>query len=289
MRVLEAFNCGSFSKDTKKLAKLGSNTGQLIMSLINDILDLLQIEANKFKISLNQFSPEDTIKECLAIMKLQFERKGLMLNYAPKEKLPKYVVNDKNRYKQVILNLLRNAFKFTIKGQVVVSARYEESMLITKVKDTRTGMKCGKSVDLFSLYEKLDSNMKVNCSGAGLGLPIYKKLTGTMGGSIRIKSMLNKGTTIKFSIEDKKAQNAVNEQNDTIADTEELLDIEGNECSSPRIRKSITVSATNTYKEYWRIKEVMKVLVMNDDYNCVFAIQNYFKSRRMVYDLEFTK
>jgi len=283
--IMESFSCNSFSPDIKKLAKVGNNTGQLMMSLINDILDLSQIEANKFKISLNQFSPEDTIKECIDIMKTLFERKKLKLNYVQKERLSAYITNDKNRYKQIILNLLSNALKFTIKGQVDVKVRYEENMLITKIRDTGTGMKYDKGVDLFSLYEKLDSNMKINSSGTGLGLPICKRLAESMGGTIRIKSIPNKGTTVKFSIEDKKTHNFVDRHNDEVTNTEEVHGLEGNEYPSIKIRKSITLSATNPYKDYWKIKEVMKVLVVDDDYTCAFALQSYFKSKCMICDL----
>lgn len=79
--ILETFNRGVVPPNLKNLAELGSNTGQLMMSLINDILDLSQIETNKFKLSINKFSPEEAVNQCVETLRFQFEKKGLRLNY----------------------------------------------------------------------------------------------------------------------------------------------------------------------------------------------------------------
>eukprot|EP00826_Nyctotherus_ovalis_P040600 TRINITY_DN4018_c0_g1_i1.p2 TRINITY_DN4018_c0_g1~~TRINITY_DN4018_c0_g1_i1.p2 ORF type:complete len:204 (-),score=34.75 TRINITY_DN4018_c0_g1_i1:343-954(-) len=136
-------------------------------------------------------------------------------------------------------------------------------------------------------YEKLDSNIGINPSGAGLGLPICKKLTEIMGGTIHVKSTLNKGTTVSFSIEDKAINSFLNDPllGLPLLDEEESMLLENKEDFSPRVRRSITHSATRPYLEYWKIKKSMKVLVVDDDYTCAFAVQNYFKLRCMECDM----
>jgi dimeric dUTPase (all-alpha-NTP-PPase superfamily) len=195
--------------------------------------------------------------------------------------------NGTDTSKQVILNLLGNSLKFTMKGHVNVNIQYKRNMLITKVKDTGTGMNCNQT-NIFALYEKVDSNLRINTSGAGLGLPICKKLTKLMGGTIKIK-----GTTVKFSIEECNIEKKIiqNLMNETIllerlpADSEECLVLESKEDLSLRIRKSITYSATRPYSDYWKVKEAMRVLVVDDDYSCGFTMKNYFKLRSMISDM----
>eukprot|EP00826_Nyctotherus_ovalis_P040602 TRINITY_DN4018_c0_g1_i7.p1 TRINITY_DN4018_c0_g1~~TRINITY_DN4018_c0_g1_i7.p1 ORF type:complete len:270 (-),score=69.22 TRINITY_DN4018_c0_g1_i7:741-1550(-) len=133
-------------------------------------------------------------------------------------------------------------------------------------------------------YEKLDSNMEINPSGTGLGLPICKKLTELMGGTIQIKSIIDKGTSVKFSIENKRTANAIEHSimESSILNTEDTLPESTGRLT---IRTSITHSATHPYKKYWEIKESMKALVVDDDYTCAFAVQSYFKLRSMICDM----
>ena len=111
---------------------------------------------------------------------------------------------DRNRYKQILLNLLGNAIKFTESGSVTIHVEYDQitHLLWTCVLDTGVGIKEEDKGKLFAFFGKLDGQQALNPQGAGLGLYICKKLTEAMKGSIKLESEHLKGTTISFSIQD---------------------------------------------------------------------------------------
>lgn len=314
--ILEALESDDIPSHLKHSCRLALNTGQLMMCLINDILDLSQMDANKFKLAVNEFVPKDVVNECLDIMKFQYEKKRVTLTakYAPN--MPLCVTNDKNRYKQILLNLLGNALKFTNHGYVCVKLLYDQEgqKLLTKVKDTGSGIKKEDQQKLFSMYGKLDS--AVNPTGVGLGLLICKKLTDIMGGTISLKSDIGRGTTFKFVIEDRKNTESPRLSSGfdlksssvllspqprlerTEDDVEEIvadeavsgIKIRTSSCHTPSLRGITslrTIAKERVSNDLSTFTDNAQVLVVDDDYTCAFVVQNYFKSQHILCDLVF--
>lgn len=191
--------------DIRNQMTLGLNSGNLMLVLINDILDFSQMAANKFQIVQVSYSPEDACKECLGMQKYRFEKKGVRLLYQHKSEIPATIKNDQNRMKQIIINLLSNALKFTPQnGQVTISMKYNKAncMLSLKVADTGIGISPEDQKKLFEAFGKLSHSSLINTQGVGLGLFICKKLSEAMGGDISLKSVLRKGATFKVRILD---------------------------------------------------------------------------------------
>lgn len=184
---------------------LGLNFGKLMLNLVNDILDFSQIEANKLKLQFTKFNPIEILHECHELFELQAKRKNLFLvEKYNKDVIPNSFCSDKNRYRQILINLISNALKFTFSGGIEVSLDFEhiEGILITQVKDTGIGMDPEETVQLFKLFGKLESSSSINPQGVGLGLDICKKLSNHLGGDIKVESKKKEGTIFRFHIKD---------------------------------------------------------------------------------------
>ncbi len=187
--------------------QMGINTVRLMMGLVNDILDLSQLESGNFRLVNVEADVKEMIDECVELMQHKFRAKGVQLIQRVNGITPTLKC-DKNRYKQIVLNLLGNAFKFTEHGTVSISASYNyvDDLLLTTVKDTGVGVKDEDRGRLFTLFGKLEGTSLMSPQSAGLGLHICKKLSEAMGGSIRMDSVYMVGTTITFTIKNKASQ-----------------------------------------------------------------------------------
>ena len=182
--------------------RIGINTGKIMMHLINDILDFSQIEANKLRLNYSTFRPQEIVQECIELFQLQAGRKKIALRMTLKSPDIPVIYSDMNRYRQIILNLVSNALKFTFKGFIEVSIKYlpEKGALKTNVQDTGIGISEEDIGKLFRLFGKLERSAQVNTQGVGLGLVVCKKLANALGGDIHVKSKLGEGSTFKFFI-----------------------------------------------------------------------------------------
>eukprot|EP01022_Parablepharisma_sp_SALTPOND_P021107 TRINITY_DN403_c0_g1_i1.p1 TRINITY_DN403_c0_g1~~TRINITY_DN403_c0_g1_i1.p1 ORF type:complete len:575 (-),score=73.63 TRINITY_DN403_c0_g1_i1:90-1814(-) len=189
-------------REQEKQCTMGLNTGKLMLCLIQDMLDLSQIEANKFSLNDEVFSPEVAVTECVEVMEFQYHKKGLELYKKSECDAELLVKTDKTRYKQVLFNLLGNALKFTPSGHVKIVLSYlkESNMLKTTVSDTGIGIKSEEQPRLFQMYGKMDSHRQSNPQGVGFGLHICKKLTQAMGGEISLRSEYGKGSEFTFTV-----------------------------------------------------------------------------------------
>jgi signal transduction histidine kinase len=212
MGVIEVLKGADLPAETLGLCTLGLNTGKLMMCLVNDILDISQMEANKFKLNNEMFSPLEAAHECVDVMQCRYEEKKVELRLLRPDRVPKAILADKMRFKQIIFNLLGNSLKFTDRGFVEVNLRYDPDYrhLTTSVTDTGTGLTQEEQAKLFQMYTRIESHNRINPQGTaptillgvGLGLMICKKLSEAMGGSIRCESEKNKGTRFTFDIQD---------------------------------------------------------------------------------------
>ena len=151
--------------ELKHQCRIGISTGNLMLLLVNDILDISQLEACNFKLTEKSFSISEAISECIEIMKYRYEQKGVALLSKVKGDIS--IINDKNRFKQIVINLLSNAIKFTSNGYVKVTCSYnpDNQCLMTKVKDTGEGIKPEEKNKMFTMYCKLEQQKSANPTG----------------------------------------------------------------------------------------------------------------------------
>jgi len=179
------------------------NSGDHLMTLINDILDLAKLEAGKLTLESTHFRPAETIESALNLFAPQAQRKGIELSVEVSD--PKLgVVGDEARYRQVLYNLLSNAIKFTEEGSVRVSfvSHVEDGVahMTTCVRDTGIGIAHEKQSAIFEAFEQEDSSTARRFGGSGLGLSISAKLVELFGGRISLVSKPGDGSTFSFTI-----------------------------------------------------------------------------------------
>jgi signal transduction histidine kinase len=167
-----------------------------LLSIINDVLDISKIEAGKLDIVYQPFS----LLTCLQNMYLQFEQKAkdkeiefLFRNHSSLDETI-LVVGDMNRVRQILINLVGNAFKFTEKGKIELELNEEEKGFTIRIKDTGIGIAPEKAAKLFERYTQAEKHTSMQFGGTGLGLAISKRLAEMMNGQIELKSQPNVGT-----------------------------------------------------------------------------------------------
>ncbi len=175
-----------------------------LLTLINDILDFSKIEAGKIELDPIEFLLRDAIGDTLNPLALRAASKGLELAYDIAPDVPDALLADIHRLRQVIVNLVGNAIKFTEKGEVVVSihaleARDQERLLEIVVRDTGIGIPPTAAAKLFKPFEQADAATTRKYGGTGLGLAISKQLVELMGGQIRLESDVGHGSRFIFN------------------------------------------------------------------------------------------
>jgi PAS domain S-box-containing protein len=176
-------------------------SGKFLLNLINDILDLSKIEAQKLELIIERMSVEEAINETFAILKDQAVNRNITMVINLELGLD-FIRADKQRVKQVLFNLLSNAVKFSKEdgGTITVSARKSGDMVQFSVMDTGIGIKEEDLGKLFRKFEQLDSGYTRKSKGTGLGLAISKQLVELHGGKIAVESRYGEGSTFTFFI-----------------------------------------------------------------------------------------
>ena len=171
-----------------------SINAQHLLTLINDILDLSRIEAGKITLSSSTFSLESLINECVQSMKSMLKDKPVNLEVDIDKDIPK-IYTDRDRLRQIIINLLSNAGKFTEKGFIKLTAKMTDGNVNISVEDTGAGIKEEELPYIFEEFRQLSKEHKQKYGGTGLGLAISKRLVHLLGGNILVNSMYGKGST----------------------------------------------------------------------------------------------
>jgi len=185
------------------LLTVQSSAGALL-GVINDILDFSKIEAGKMELDPVPFDLRELVAEALRVLELQVRLKPVELRVEIRPEVPRRIVGDPMRLRQVLLNLLGNAVKFTGRGSVAlgVEARGSEGdfWLDFSVRDTGIGIAPEKLGDIFQAFSQADGSMSRRYGGTGLGLTISARLVEMMGGSISVESQPGAGSCFRFSI-----------------------------------------------------------------------------------------
>jgi CheY-like chemotaxis protein/HPt (histidine-containing phosphotransfer) domain-containing protein len=181
------------------------SSAEALMTIINDILDFSKIEARKLDIDSVNFNLRDSIGDILQTLGLRAEEKGLELVYEVSSEVPDAVVGDPGRLRQVIVNLVGNAIKFTEAGEVVISVTCAEreadgAWLHFTVTDTGIGIHKEKLKSIFESFTQADASSTRRYGGTGLGLTISARLVELMGGQIWVESEFGRGSTFHFTV-----------------------------------------------------------------------------------------
>lgn len=187
----------------RKIIQNIESSGEYLLSLINQILDLSKIEAGRMTLNPSKFEFDTLLKDLAEMLQPKAEQKGLILQINPDPDLPNLIHSDRVKLQQVLVNLLNNALKFTHKGSVTLSvSRVEDNdakHLQFTVTDTGVGIAPEELDRLFESFVQTKSGLQSQ-EGTGLGLVISQKFVQLMGGDLTVKSTLGVGTSFSFSI-----------------------------------------------------------------------------------------
>ncbi len=185
-------------KKDREMLDIIMNSATSLLSLINDILDFSKIEANeieisKVKINLRYFF--DSIED---LFKIQTSQKNLNFTVSLSNNIPKIVFGDENRIRQILINVIGNAIKFTEFGSISIKANWIDNKLNIAVKDTGIGIAKDKIEEIFSPFKQSDSSTDRKYEGTGLGLAISLRLTKMMDGELNVESSIDNGSTFNI-------------------------------------------------------------------------------------------
>lgn len=243
----------SHAKDVQSAAKN-------LLAIINDILDLSKVEAGKMELVYEDYYIKSMTNEIMAMMDMAASQRGLILKYEFDETIPCCYSGDDGRIKQILLNILNNAIKFTQKGYVHAyvtgkpGRNADEEMLIFHIEDTGCGIKEEDLDKIFEDFRQVDSKRNRSVEGTGLGLAIVKHLVELMEGTIKVESTYGKGTKVTIMI----PQKIVDRR--PVSETPE---------ESPQIEQKITDSFT---------APGVKVLIVDDNVINRKVARNFLKN-----------
>ncbi|QIK37892.1 response regulator [Caldichromatium japonicum] len=194
------------SPEQRRLAEIVRDSGETLLALINDILDFSKIEAGKLELEPVEFDLYLLVEETLEMLALSAQAKGLELTYRIAPEVPAIVCGDARRLRQIMVNLLGNAIKFTHQGEVgieITLARLEahRALIRFEVYDTGIGIPEDQLDKLFTPFSQIDSSLARRFAGTGLGLVIVKQLAELMGGEVGLESQVGVGSRFWFTVE----------------------------------------------------------------------------------------
>jgi PAS domain S-box-containing protein len=184
--------------------KLVRESAESLLSVINDVLDFSKIEAGKFDLKRECFDLRESLGDTMKSLAVRAHAKGLELACRIAPDVPDLLVGDAGRLRQVVVNLVSNAVKFTTEGEVVLAVRRNpptngEILLSFAVRDTGIGIPQEKCKAIFDAFEQADSSTTRRFGGTGLGLAIASRLVHLMGGEICVESRVDQGSTFHFT------------------------------------------------------------------------------------------
>ena len=174
--------------------------GEHLLTMINDVLDFSSIESQKFYIHPIVFDFSIVLKSIISIFRMKSLQKGILFYFEIDQNLPEKVIGDEKRLRQILLNLLSNAMKYTIKGHVLFRVKKDNSHVLFEIEDTGIGISEDNIEKIFQPFQQIKDE-RIQHEGAGLGLSITRTIIRKMGSEISVKTRLGQGTTFKFKLE----------------------------------------------------------------------------------------
>ena len=289
----------SLQKDQAQYIHVINSSAQSLLSLINDIMDFSKIEANQLDLESIAFDFRQVMDDCADLVFFQASEKRLEFVYFVSSSVPRYVIGDPNRLRQIILNLVCNAVKFTETGRIelwveVLSTNDQTSQLLIEVRDTGIGLNTKAQKKLFAPFVQADSSTTRKYGGTGLGLAISKHLADLMGGSIDFRSEEGVGTTFSFKLKlTKDHKNLVHSRNIKILETN-LFILGQNHFQNTVLESylqsmgcSITVAGSvQSWLDYINIKSNRECITVCTDVDLLGDL-SHLKSKLIVYEERF--
>jgi two-component system, cell cycle sensor histidine kinase DivJ len=184
----------------KEYAQLINDSGQHLLSVVNGILDMSKMESGNFEISPEPFAPRAALINCCNLLALKARENSIDLVIRVPEDLP-VMTGDSRAFKQIVLNLVSNAIKFTERGgKVTVSAAVEGSRLVLRISDTGVGIAADDLMRIGDPFFQAGKTYQRRHEGTGLGLSIVKTLVGLHAGEIKVQSRIDQGTTVTVAL-----------------------------------------------------------------------------------------
>lgn len=185
---------------TREYAENVENASKMLLSLVNDILDISQMEFHSMEIVENPYDFRKLISNVVNMINIQIKEKNLQFQLDVDPLIPRMLIGDKKRIQQILINLLTNAVKYTNSGTVTLGVKAEEQKndeltLKLIVKDTGIGIRKENLADIYESFKRIDLARNENIQGSGLGLTITKQLVDMMQGEISVDSIYSKGST----------------------------------------------------------------------------------------------
>lgn len=203
--MAEMLQESDLSPDQQEYVQTFSSAGELLLGIINDILDFSKIEVGEIKLESIPFVLRDLVQDVSKLFVYRAEEKGLQLEQRVAPGLAARYIGDPTRLRQIIINLVGNAIKFTNQGSVTLSVTEDvmddgSPCCLFKVADTGVGIPKAKLSTIFESFAQADSSTTREFGGTGLGLAISKKLVELMGGELWVESEINEGTVFRFKL-----------------------------------------------------------------------------------------
>jgi signal transduction histidine kinase/ligand-binding sensor domain-containing protein/CheY-like chemotaxis protein len=267
--------------EQREYADIIKVSGENLLNVINDILDFSKIESGQMELDHHEFDLRHCIEDALDLFSESAAKKQLNLLYQIAHNVPEKLIGDQLRIRQILLNLVNNAIKFTSKGEILIEVSLLEAdgnnlNLGFKIKDTGMGIPNEKLSRLFKAFSQVDASTTRLHGGTGLGLAICERLVELMGGSIDIESEPGKGTSVIFNIKSIKDDNTV-----TVANSFSVTGVAGNRVlvinQSPKI-----LSLLEDQLNKWKLisvctstaNEALKHLAGGEKFNLVITGTN---------------
>ena len=268
-------------EDAKDIVMASNN----LLEIVNGILDISKIEADKMEIINTEYNLRNILENLSKMAEIRIGEKDITLNTFFADDLPECLYGDSSKLKQIITNMLTNAVKYTEKGHIDFSVNVVNSKdiasLIISVKDTGRGIKKEQIKKLFNKFERLDEDKNSSIEGTGLGLAITKRLVEMMGGKIIVSSYYGKGSTftvyLKQEIVDKDiSKEEINDMNEYSFDNKKVLLVDDNELNLK--------VASKILKEY-----NLKIVTVNNGLDCIKRIEDNEKYDIILLDIMMPK
>ncbi len=188
----------------REFLRIIKSSATALMTIVNDILDLSKIESGKFELEIHSFDLQTNLGEAIKLMTPKALEKGLQLRFDLSPTMPTKVIGDAGRLRQIVLNLINNAIKFTETGEVCLVVNMEERngeeiLAHFQVRDTGIGIPLEKQANVFQAFVQADNTVARQFGGTGLGLTISAQLVEMMHGRIWLESKVGEGTAVHFT------------------------------------------------------------------------------------------
>lgn len=196
------------SEEIQEYAKNIQNASKMLLTLVNDILDLSQLEIHKMELFETEYSVSALFHDVVDVIRVRMAEKDLEFQVQISERIPMKLLGDERRIKQILMNLLSNAVKYTESGMVTLNCEFElvsdeKIRMIISVADTGVGIHKEEMEHLFDAFRRVSSEKNHGIEGSGLGLSITKQLVDLMGGEITVDSIYTQGSEFRVAFEQK--------------------------------------------------------------------------------------